>query len=114
MSGRVRRSSLNVPGMPCPECEARIVIEPGLLLSAAPIRCPGCGLTMEVDTEESAEALQALQRYMKHFEALEERLERTVEEADTSSGPRGARPPGRRARRRSRRRSSRRRRSDGE
>lgn len=103
MNRGVRKSSLNVPGMPCPECDARIVIEPQLLLSAAPIRCPSCELTFQVNTEESADALHALQRYMKHFESLEKRLARTVEEANPDSGLKGARPSGRRSRKRARR-----------
>lgn len=93
MSRRVRKGTLNVPGMPCPECETRIVIDPRVLLSAAPIACPGCGLRFEVDTEESAEALSALQRYMDRFEELEERISDVLEE--TAGGRRRlrGRPP---------------------
>ena len=52
-------SSASVPGMPCPDCGARIVVTMEQILSGAKIAC-GCGLVLTVDAERSRDTIRDL------------------------------------------------------
>ncbi len=87
-----RVQMMKAPGLPCPECTTPIVVEPTVLLSAAPISCPGCGLELQVNVEQSKGALDALSNYMRDFDAAQNKIM-------GNPGFRSSRKPGRRARR---------------
>lgn len=93
-----RGHSLKVPGLSCPECSTPIVIDPLLLLSATPINCASCGLELVVNTEESAETLQALESYLAEFYSITETLATRMEGATGSTGGERCRRRGTRAR----------------
>jgi transcription elongation factor Elf1 len=99
--------TLRVPGLPCPECGSRIILEPAALLARAPVQCHACGLTLTLNAERSAPALNALSQYLGSFEQAKTRFEQTVERVSADPGApkerpkgRGRRAPGRRQRRR--------------
>lgn len=100
--GGGRAHALKVPGLPCPECNTPIVVDPMLLLSAAPISCAACGLELTLNVEKSAATLNALGSYMNTFNAVQTNFASKVD-GMTSPAPaartRGRRAPGRRARR---------------
>jgi len=50
---------VEVPGMPCPECGARLVVTMEQLLASGRIACT-CGLVLQVDTARSEETLRDL------------------------------------------------------
>ncbi|MCR9244621.1 MAG: CSL-type zinc finger protein [bacterium] len=97
----LRRSNLRAPGMPCPQCGQRIVIEAAALLSGQPIQCASCGLELRVNTEQSKETLDALRSYMGRYEKQEQKAIDHVAEA--TPDPQQDRKPGRRSRSRKRR-----------
>lgn len=101
-SNRMRAHALKVPGMPCPDCNTPIVIDPMTLLAAVPIECPACGLELHVNTEKSADTLKALSNYMNEFENLQTDYQDKVGEMTGERGsrrPRGQRPSRRKSRR---------------
>lgn len=86
------------PGFACPACGVPIVIDPAVLLSAAPLGCSACGLELRVDAEASAGALAALQRFMGEFSQIAQRVSPTIKKPTR----RGRAPRPRRPRRRTR------------
>jgi transcription elongation factor Elf1 len=48
------------PGLTCPECGTRMKVTIADLLSVGAVACPSCHLVLEVDTDRSKGALQAL------------------------------------------------------
>lgn len=96
------RREIRPAGMPCPRCAHPIIIDPMLLLSAAPIQCGACQLELKVNVEESAATLNALKTYMDTFEKIEAGLADAADMAPIE--PRA--PRGRRRRERSRIRGS--------
>ena len=66
-----RRQSIRPAGMPCPQCNQPIIIDPMFLLSSAPIECASCGLELRVNMEQSGETLMALKTYMDKFAEIE-------------------------------------------
>lgn len=98
-----KAQSSTVPGMPCPNCETSIVIDPMVLLSGTPITCAACGLELHVNMEKSAETLSALSAYLKEFESAEQHLDsKTKDFTQSDDKPTRSRAPRRRARRASR------------
>jgi len=60
-------ATAGVPGMPCPDCGARIVVTMEQLLSAGEVTCQ-CGLVLRVDMERSAETLRDLRELQRRLE----------------------------------------------
>jgi transcription elongation factor Elf1 len=50
------------PGIKCPECSNRIVVSIQNLVNLEPVNCPGCGLELTIDIEESQPALESLRK----------------------------------------------------
>jgi len=50
-------------GFPCPRCKQPIRFPLGALLTQASIFCASCGLELQIDSQHSAVALDALRRY---------------------------------------------------
>ena len=103
----VRVHALKAPGLPCPVCNTPIVVDPMLLLSAAPIGCAACGLELKMNVEESASTLNALGAYMNTFQEAQTNFANKVDGMVGSNEPTSrtrSRSPGRRAPRRRARR----------
>lgn len=94
--------ALQPRGVPCPECQARIIVEIGDLLSRGQIRCGSCGLELVMDRDRSAGVIDALERFQAQWRHVEQRAGQAV---DGSDGGAVSRRPRRRTRRRSRSRS---------
>lgn len=47
-------------GLPCPECAGSIPVSVSRLLADGALRCPGCGLVLEVDMQKSARSVEIL------------------------------------------------------
>ncbi len=58
-----------VPGMPCPDCSARIVATMQQLLAGS-VACPACGLVLTVDPDRSRLALGELRKLDARLAAL--------------------------------------------
>jgi uncharacterized paraquat-inducible protein A len=50
-------------GLRCPQCRNSIQFSLQLLLQSPDIRCPECGLTLTIDTQQSEAALSALRKF---------------------------------------------------
>ena len=61
MTGKPAPPRPSAPGMPCPDCQARIVATLQQILGGT-VRCANCGLVLKVDTRQSRETLQELRR----------------------------------------------------
>jgi hypothetical protein len=58
-----------VPGMPCPDCGARIVATMQQLLAGS-ISCPACHLVLKVDAAQSRETLDELRKLNARLQSL--------------------------------------------
>jgi len=58
-------------GVPCPECNFVIPTTLPMLLSAAPIVCPMCGLALHLDAEKSAASLQLVRQLHEATQQVE-------------------------------------------
>lgn len=97
---RLTTHALKVPGLPCPECNTPIVVDPMVLLSTKSIECASCGLVLTVNVEQSASTLQALGSYMSQFSQVRNQFADKVEGMTGGEAERrGSRSPGRRTRR---------------
>ncbi len=82
-----RRQGFRPAGMPCPQCNQAIIIDPLVLLSSTPIECAACGLELRVNMAQSSETLAALQAYMNDFAKIERDYARQVDDV-SGGGPR--------------------------
>lgn len=58
------------PGMPCPECKTFIPMPIAVLLAGSGVTCPGCGLVLTLNAEQSGEALDVLKKVQDAVDAL--------------------------------------------
>lgn len=91
----VRVHALKAPGLPCPVCNTPIVVDPMLLLSAAPIQCAACGLELTLNTEKSASTLNALGAYMNNFNEVQSNFANKVDGMTGGKGRAAEKPPSR-------------------
>jgi len=63
-------------GLPCPECEFFIPMTIPRLLSPEPIRCPSCGLTLNLDRQKSKKSLEMVQKAYKAMQNAEDTKKR--------------------------------------
>lgn len=63
-------SAPDVPGMPCPECGARIVVTMNQVLSGCSIACR-CGLVLHVDEDRSSQTLHDLRELQRRVGRLQ-------------------------------------------
>ena len=56
------RNVTDPPGVPCPRCRKPIRLTIEKLLAATPVYCSDCGLQLTVDTQASAEGMDAARR----------------------------------------------------
>jgi predicted RNA-binding Zn-ribbon protein involved in translation (DUF1610 family) len=61
---------MRAPGMPCPECGARIVADPLALLTELKLTCTSCGLVLSVDLQQSASTINALRDNLEDFKRI--------------------------------------------
>jgi hypothetical protein len=61
MNGRT-----DVPGIPCPNCQERLVVTLEQILSGVPIACR-CGLKLRVDESQSQDTLRDLRILRDHL-----------------------------------------------
>jgi hypothetical protein len=59
----------SLPGIPCPDCGARLVASIEQLLGAGRLAC-SCGLVLHVDTERSRETLHDLGELQRKLASL--------------------------------------------
>jgi hypothetical protein len=59
----------SLPGIPCPDCGARLVISMQQLLGTGSMAC-SCGLVLHVDAERSRETLQDLRKLQQKLATL--------------------------------------------
>ena len=52
-------------GMPCPTCGGFIPVTMQEIITASCIHCPSCGITLNINQQESRPAIEALQKFMK-------------------------------------------------
>jgi transposase-like protein len=52
----------NSPAVPCPECKFPIRFSIVQILFDSEFKCPGCGLVLHLDRNESRKSLEALQQ----------------------------------------------------
>jgi len=69
MIASATQSAPHVPGMPCPDCGARIVVSMDQLLLQGAITCK-CGLVLRVDRQRSAETLKDLRELQRRLAQL--------------------------------------------
>lgn len=50
------------PGLKCPECSTKMVVSIQNLVNLDPLICPGCGLELTIDVENSQSALDSLRK----------------------------------------------------
>lgn len=62
-----------MPGVNCPRCKQFIPTSIMELLSAAFLRCPHCGLRMDIDRQKSKLALEALKKVNNAQREVEKR-----------------------------------------
>ena len=60
------------PGIDCPQCGTRILTTIDMILSREPIICVTCGLTLNVQQEESKPALDSLKKLDEAIKKAEE------------------------------------------
>lgn len=60
------------PGLPCPSCGARIVIDVRELLLRDSFACPACGLTLDLDRKRSEGALRAAEKVVVAMQEIDD------------------------------------------
>ncbi len=66
------------PGMPCPECKFFIEMPMEDILYKSSFVCPGCGLKLELQRQQSQTSLAALQQLhvaMKNMDSVKKQAE---------------------------------------
>jgi len=69
MASKPVPSQSSVPGMPCPSCDARIVVTMQQILSGS-VSCPACGLVLRVDAAQSQGVLDELRKLNARLDGL--------------------------------------------
>lgn len=72
MLNNTNQNTYSEPGFPCPECQAHINIEMGMLFMGVPIKCPACGLQIKLDKNSSHKGLQAIKKLEDGLNKAEE------------------------------------------
>jgi|GEM_PF-2688662 transcription elongation factor Elf1 len=101
MAKGLRAQTTRPPGLPCPDCNTLIEVDPISLLAAAPIICASCGLELRVNLEESAQTLDVLAENIEEITAVHSMMASKFDDEGSPSG--GGRAPGRRSSNRKRR-----------
>jgi len=59
-------------GMKCPNCDGFIPISMYQILAGSSVFCPRCGLRLDINTKDSARAIEALRKVEKAQRRVEE------------------------------------------
>lgn len=76
------------PGIPCPQCNQPIVVQPLILLEAKSVECNRCGLMLQIDVEKSAPAIEGLRSYLKEVNRLKDEISIASTKPDKSRSDR--------------------------